>query len=262
MGAGRNLFARLVSVARAEGAGGLDLGRRGWRPRFIDYLYLGFTNDSLQADRSHAARPGRRRDGGSVARLARHPRARHRTGRERVHVTVSPICLRFDRARCVRVRWRHGRSGRDIRPHGAFTDGWAVDYRIRREDGELHAGFAVGKRRTLLPSGQQTLTLLRRSRTRAARLRSYAELVESPATRGAALISIWFDPADEGNLPSGQLRARSRIGHSGLTGYSRVDGSGRRDEAHDPLVPDGELSTRMVRLGSGSRRSPHAPRRS
>jgi hypothetical protein len=28
----------------------------------------------------------------------------------------------------------------------------------------------------------------------------YAELVESPATRGAALISIWFDPADEGNL--------------------------------------------------------------
>jgi hypothetical protein len=24
--------------------------------------------------------------------------------------------------------------------------------------------------------------------------------VESPATRGAALISIWFDPADEGNL--------------------------------------------------------------
>jgi hypothetical protein len=28
----------------------------------------------------------------------------------------------------------------------------------------------------------------------------YAELVESPATRGAALISLWFDPADEGNL--------------------------------------------------------------
>ena len=29
---------------------------------------------------------------------------------------------------------------------------------------------------------------------------AYAELVESPATRGAALISIWFDPANEGNL--------------------------------------------------------------
>jgi hypothetical protein len=28
----------------------------------------------------------------------------------------------------------------------------------------------------------------------------YAELVESPATRGAVLISIWFDPADDGNL--------------------------------------------------------------
>ena len=28
----------------------------------------------------------------------------------------------------------------------------------------------------------------------------YAELVESPATRGAVLISIWFDPADDGKL--------------------------------------------------------------
>jgi len=28
----------------------------------------------------------------------------------------------------------------------------------------------------------------------------YAEVVESPATRGAVLLSIWFDPADEGNL--------------------------------------------------------------
>jgi hypothetical protein len=26
------------------------------------------------------------------------------------------------------------------------------------------------------------------------------ELVESPATRGAVLISIWFDPADGGKL--------------------------------------------------------------
>jgi hypothetical protein len=28
----------------------------------------------------------------------------------------------------------------------------------------------------------------------------YAEQVESPATRGAVLISIWFDPTDDGNL--------------------------------------------------------------
>ena len=28
----------------------------------------------------------------------------------------------------------------------------------------------------------------------------YAELVESPATHGAVLISIWFDQTDEGNL--------------------------------------------------------------
>jgi hypothetical protein len=34
----------------------------------------------------------------------------------------------------------------------------------------------------------------------------YAELVESPATCGTVLISIWFDPADEGNL-------RRRVGY-------------------------------------------------
>ena len=46
--------------------------------------------DRLQPDRRHAARAlGEDRDGGSVARLARHPRARHRTGRERVHLSVS-----------------------------------------------------------------------------------------------------------------------------------------------------------------------------
>ena len=28
----------------------------------------------------------------------------------------------------------------------------------------------------------------------------YAELVESPAARGAVLISIWFDQTDDGNL--------------------------------------------------------------
>jgi hypothetical protein len=28
----------------------------------------------------------------------------------------------------------------------------------------------------------------------------YAEVVESPANRGAVLISIWFDPADQGNV--------------------------------------------------------------
>jgi hypothetical protein len=30
----------------------------------------------------------------------------------------------------------------------------------------------------------------------------YADLVESPATRGAVMISIWFDPVDEGNRVS------------------------------------------------------------
>jgi len=31
-------------------------------------------------------------------------------------------------------------------------------------------------------------------------LREDAEQVESPAKRGALLISLWFDPADDGNL--------------------------------------------------------------
>ena len=39
----------------------------------------------------------------------------------------------------------------------------------------------------------------------------YAELVESPATRGAVLISMWFDPADEGKL-------RRRVGYEHALG--------------------------------------------
>ena len=82
-------------------------------------------------------------------------------------------------------------------------DGWAVDYRIRREDGEeLHAEVRCWERRTLLPSGQQTLTLLRtgdrglgqRGCARARR----AGGVPGDAWRGADL--DLFDPADEGNL--------------------------------------------------------------
>ncbi len=87
-------------------------------------------------------------------------------------------------------------------------DGWAVDYRIRREDGEeLHAevrcwekAHAAAKR----AANAEALAAIA-DRGSAAAL-EYAELVESPATRGAVLISIWFDLADEGNL-------RRRVGY-------------------------------------------------
>lgn len=81
-------------------------------------------------------------------------------------------------------------------------DGWAVDYRIRREDGEeLHAEVrcwqkarAAAKR----AANAEALAAIA-DRGNAAAL-EYAELVESPATRGAVVISIWFDPADKGSL--------------------------------------------------------------
>jgi len=61
--------------------------------------------------------------------------------------------------------------------------------------------FAAGKRRASLPNAQLTLTLSRRSRIGATLLRSsMRSWCSPPATRGAVLISIWFDPTDEGNL--------------------------------------------------------------
>jgi len=80
--------------------------------------------------------------------------------------------------------------------------GWALDYRIRREDGEeIHAevrcwdkAHAAAER----AANAEALAAIA-DRGRAAAL-EYAEEVESPATRGAVVISIWFDPTDEGNL--------------------------------------------------------------
>ena len=82
-------------------------------------------------------------------------------------------------------------------------DGWAVDYRIRREDGEeLHAEvrcWETGARQLPKRAGNAAALGAMADRGVAAAL-EYAELVESPAERGAVLISIWFDPADDGNL--------------------------------------------------------------
>jgi hypothetical protein len=81
-------------------------------------------------------------------------------------------------------------------------DGWAVDYRIRREDGEeLNAGVRCWAKAHAAAKGAanaEALTAIA-DRGLAAAL-EYAESVESPATHGAVMISIWFDPTDRGNL--------------------------------------------------------------
>ena len=80
--------------------------------------------------------------------------------------------------------------------------GWALDYLIRRADGErlhaevrcwdwaLEAAERAGNAAALAAIGDRGV---------AAALET-AELVDSPATRGAVLISIWFDAVDGGNL--------------------------------------------------------------
>jgi hypothetical protein len=81
-------------------------------------------------------------------------------------------------------------------------DGWTVDYRIRRDDGEeLHAEVRCwAKAHAAAERSGNTDALAAISDRGGAAVLEYAELVESPATHGAVLISIWFDPADEGNL--------------------------------------------------------------
>jgi hypothetical protein len=81
-------------------------------------------------------------------------------------------------------------------------NGWTMDYRIRREDGEeLHAevrcwekAHAAAKR----AANAEALAAIADQGVGAAL--EYAEEAQSPATRGAVMISIWFDPADDGNI--------------------------------------------------------------
>jgi hypothetical protein len=81
-------------------------------------------------------------------------------------------------------------------------DGWAVDYRIRREDGEeLHAEVRCWEKAHLAAERAANDEALAAMADRGVAVAlDFAEVVESPAARGAVLISIWFDPADEGNL--------------------------------------------------------------
>ena len=82
----------------------------------------------------------------------------------------------------------------------ASQNGWTLDYRIRRQDGEeLHAevrcwdkAHAAAKR----AGNAETLEAIADRGISAAL--EYAEL--APAERGGVLISIWFDQGDEGNL--------------------------------------------------------------
>ena len=80
--------------------------------------------------------------------------------------------------------------------------GWAVDYRIRREDGEeLHAEVRCWDRARESAERAGNAEALEAMANRGVGVAlDYAERVESPAERGAVLISFWFDPADEGNL--------------------------------------------------------------
>jgi hypothetical protein len=81
-------------------------------------------------------------------------------------------------------------------------NGWALDYRIRREDGEeLHADVRCWDKAREAAEGAANAEALAAIADRgSAAALEYADLVESPATHGVVLISIWFDPADEGNL--------------------------------------------------------------
>ncbi|MCR6679953.1 hypothetical protein NVV43_31880, partial [Escherichia marmotae] len=76
-----------------------------------------------------------------------------------------------------------------------------LDYRIRCEDGEeLHAEVRCwDKARDAAKQSANTDALAAIADWGSAAALEYAESVESPARRGAVLISIWFDPADEGN---------------------------------------------------------------
>jgi len=86
--------------------------------------------------------------------------------------------------------------------------GWAVDHRMRRNDGEeVHAEVRCwdNARMRAERSGDEVALLAIADRGVSVAL-ELAERVDSPAERGAVLISIWFDASDGGRL-------RSRVGY-------------------------------------------------
>jgi hypothetical protein len=84
----------------------------------------------------------------------------------------------------------------------ASQSGWAIDYLIRREDREeVHVEVRCWDTARVAAerAGNTAAYEAIEDRGVAAALEA-AELAESPASRGAVVISIWFDPADDGNL--------------------------------------------------------------
>ena len=81
-------------------------------------------------------------------------------------------------------------------------DGWVMDYRIRREDGEeLHAEVRCWEKAHVAANRAANAEALAAIADQGVAVAlEYAEEAQSPAARGAVLISIWFDPADEGNI--------------------------------------------------------------
>ena len=81
-------------------------------------------------------------------------------------------------------------------------DGWVMDYRIRREDGEeLHAEVRCWQKAHVAAKRAANAEALAAIADQGVAVAlEYAEEAQSPAARGAVLISIWFDPADEGNI--------------------------------------------------------------
>ena len=82
--------------------------------------------------------------------------------------------------------------------------GWALDYRIRRDDGEeLHAEVRCWDRARESAERAGNVEALEAIEDRGvAAALARAESAQSPSERGAVLISIWFDPADGGSLRS------------------------------------------------------------
>ena len=81
-------------------------------------------------------------------------------------------------------------------------DGWLMDFRIRREDGEeLHAEVRCWEKAHVAAKRAANAEALAAIADQGVAVAlEYAEEAQSPAARGAVLISIWFDPADEGNI--------------------------------------------------------------
>jgi hypothetical protein len=84
----------------------------------------------------------------------------------------------------------------------AEQSGWAVDYRLRREDGEeLHAEVRCWDqaRASAERANNEAALAAMADRGREAAL-AYADVVEPPSRRGAVLLSIWFDQTENGDL--------------------------------------------------------------